>query len=182
MLDFLSHTTGDTVTDRMLHEAAVRWERLAENTHQLPLGELDALYPAIPPDVEIPQSRASCYYLLPYADQALLAFAWLHWWQQSQTVEPGFAGWLQKGPGFALNHVSFLRVLTQGHGGVLSILHRFLETVLEQSGDWNGDRATFAGRATVKLLEELDAEYRYNIHDRELWPAVRQLLQPERRV
>jgi hypothetical protein len=179
MLDFLMRATGDTVMDALLHDAASRWRRLAESSHQLSSGELEALYPAIPPDVEIPQAWASCYYLLPYVDQTLLAFAWLHWWQQSQTVEPGFGGWLQRGPGFALNHVSFLRVLTQGQGGVLGILHRFLETVLEGAGDWNGDRVTFAGRATAKTLEELDAEYRYNIHDRDLWPAVLQLLQTE---
>lgn len=179
MLDFLTHLTGNAIMDARLREAAARWERLAENSSQLSPGELEALYPAIPPDVEIPQSWASCYYLLPYADQAFLAFAWLHWWQQSHGTEPGFAGWLQKGPGFALNHVSFLRVLTQGHEGVLSILHRFLETVLEHAGDWNGDRVTFAGRETVKRLQELDVEYRYNIHDRELWPAVLRLLQSE---
>lgn len=179
MLDFLTHLTGDAVMDARLREAAARWEQLAKNSSQLSPGELEVLYPAIPPDADIPQSWASCYYLLPYADQVILAFAWLHWWQQSHGAEPGFAGWLQKGPGFALNHVSFLRVLTQGHEGVLSILHRFLETVLEEAGDWNGDRVTFAGRETVKVLEELDTEYRYNVHDRELWPAVRQLLQSE---
>jgi hypothetical protein len=177
MLNFLTCTTGDAAADVLLHNAAIRWEQMAENSSQLSLGEQEALYPAMPPEAEIPQSWASCYYLLPYTDQALLAFAWLHWWQHAQTVEPGFAGWLRIGPGFALNHVSFLRVLTQGQEGVLSLLHRFLETVLERAGDWNGDQATFTGRATVKLLEELDVEYRYNIHNRELWPAVRQLLQ-----
>ena len=177
MLDFLRCTTGDAEVNALLRNAAMRWEQMAENSSQLSLGEQEALYPAMPPEMNIPQSWAACYYLLPYADQVLLAFAWLHWWEHSQTVESGFAGWLQKGPGFALNHVSFLRVLTQGQKGVLSLLNRFLETVLEQAGDWSGDRATFAGRATVKLLEELDVEYRYNIHGRELWPAVRYLLQ-----
>ena len=179
MFDFLQHPTGDPTVDRLLHDAAMRWEQLAEKSSQLSLSEQEALFPAVPPDVDIPQSWASCYYLLPYDDQALLAFMWLHWWQHSRTAESGFAGWLQRGPGFALNHVSFLRVLTQGQVGVLSLLHRFLETVLERAGDWSGERATFAGRATIKLLEELDVEYRYNIHDRELWPAVRQLLQSE---
>ena len=28
------------------------------------------------------------------------------------------------------------------------------------------------------LLEKLDMEYRYNIHDRELWPAVLELIEP----
>lgn len=179
MLEFLTHLTGDAVMDARLREAAARWEQLAKNSSQLSPGELEVLYPAMPPDADIPQSWASCYYLLPYADQVTLAFVWLHWWQHSHSTEPGFAGWLQKGPGFALNHISFLRVLTQGQEGVLSLLHRFLETVLEEAGDWNGDQVTFAGRETVRVLEELDTEYRYNIHDRELWPAVRRLLQAE---
>jgi hypothetical protein len=166
MLEFLRHSTGHAEMDAILRDALARWRSLAETNRQLSPGELEALYPLVSPDVDIPQTWASSFYLLSYADQ------------QSTDVEPGFAGWLQKGPGFALNHVSLLRVLTQGRGGVLGILHRFLETILEQAGDWDGDRIT--GQRIVKLLEELDIEYHYNIHDRELWPAVLQLLRSER--
>jgi hypothetical protein len=178
MLEFLRRSTGHAEMDAILRDAMARWRSLAETDRQLSLGELEALYPAVSPDVDIPQTWASSFYLLSYTDQVALTFAWLHWWQQSADVEPGFAGWLQKGPGFALNHVSLLRVLTQGRGGVLGVLYCFLETILEQAGDWDGDRIT--GHAIVKLLEELDVEYRYNVHDRELWPAVLQLLRSER--
>lgn len=174
MLAFLARTTGNTDMDARLSAAASRWEQLAENSGQLSPGELEALYPALAPEVEIPQAWASSFYLLPYADQVILAFAWLHWWQHSHTVEPGFAGWLHKGPGFALNHVSLMKVLTLGQSGVLGLVHHFLETILEQAGDWDGDCET--GLTIVNLLENLDIEYRYNVHDRELWPAVQQLV------
>lgn len=177
MHEFFLRPTGQAEMDSILRGAASRWAHVADHNTQLSLGELEALYPPVSPDVDIPQTWAASFYLLSYTDQVALTFAWLHWWQQSQEMESGFAGWLQKGPGFALNHVSFLRVLTQGHEGVLGILHRFLETILEQAGDWDGDRVT--GQAIVELLEQLDVEYRYNIHDRELWPAVLQLLQSE---
>jgi hypothetical protein len=71
-----------------------------------------------------------------------------------------------------------MKVLTQNQSGALGIVHRFLETILEQAGDWDGDRET--GQTIVRLLEDLDVEYRYNVHDRELWPAVLQLLQTDR--
>jgi hypothetical protein len=171
---FFTRATGHADADALLQEAGARWETLVNNSSKLSVGELEALYPVIDPDVDIPQSWAACFYLLSYADKVVLAFAWLHWWQQSQEEDPGFAGWLLKGPGFALNHLSLLSVLTRDRSGVLSILHGFLEAILEQAGDWNGDRVT--GRAIAELLQSLDMEYRYNIHDREFWPAVLQLL------
>jgi hypothetical protein len=180
MPDFFRRATGDMETDAMLHTAGSRWERLAVRNDQLSRGELEALYPPVSPDVHIPQTWAASFYLLSYVDQVMLAFAWLHWWQQGNTEEdPGFAGWLHRGPGFALNHVLLLKSLTQSQSGVLQLIHGFLETLLEQAGDWDGDRVTTAGRALVTKLETLDAEYRYNIHDRELWPAVLRLLQAE---
>jgi hypothetical protein len=178
MLRFFIRPTGHPETDTILREAGLRWETLAEQGSKLSPGEMEALYPPVSPDVDIPQEWASSFYLLPYADQVLLAFAWLHWWQHSQEEASGFAGWLHKGPGFALNHVSLMKVLTQNQSGALGIVHRFLETILEQAGDWDGDRET--GQTIVRLLEDLDVEYRYNVHDRELWPAVLQLLQTDR--
>jgi len=172
---FFLRATGQTNIDALLSTAGARWETLAQTNSQLSPGELEALCPLVDPDVDIPQTWASGFYLLPYTDQVLLGFAWLQWWQQDHEVEPGFAGWLLKGPGFALNHLSLLSVLTRDQGGIMSILHGFLETILEHAGDWNGDRIT--GQSIVQLLERLDLEYRYNIHDRELWPAVLQLLQ-----
>ena len=49
--------------------------------------------------------------------------------------------------------------------------------IIEQAGDWNGDREAYP--QVVRLLEKLDAEYRYNVHDRELWPAVLELIEPQ---
>ena len=49
-----------------------------------------------------------------------------------------------------------------------------METILARAGDWDGDQVT--GQEVVKLLADLDIEYRYNVHDRELWPAVFQLV------
>lgn len=177
MHDFFLRATGQTNVDALLCDAGARWEALAQTSSQLSPGELETLHLPIDPDVEIPQTWASSFYLLSYADQVMLAFAWLHWWQHSQEEESGFAGWLRKGPGFVLNHLSLLHVLTRNHRGVFGVLNGFLETILEQAGDWNGDCVT--GQATVQLLERLDLEYHYNIHDRELWPAVLQLLQKE---
>ena len=171
---FFLRATGQAHIDALLCEAGARWEALAQSNSQLSPGEQEALFPPVDPEVEIPQPWASSFALLPYADQVVLGFAWLQWWQQAPDVEPGFAGWLLKGPGFALNHLSLLSVLTRDQAGVLSRLHDFLETILEQAGDWNGDRGT--GQAIVQLLEKLDREYRSNIHDRELWPAVLQIL------
>ena len=178
MLRFFIRPTGHAEIDTSLQEAGLRWETLAKQGSRLPPGEMEALYPPVAPDVDIPQEWAASFYLLPYADQVLLAFAWLHWWQQSQEEASGFAGWLHKGPGFALNHVSLMKVLTQDQSGTLGLVHRFLETILEQAGDWDGDHDT--GQAIVNLLQNLDVEYRYNVHDRELWPAVLQLVQTER--
>ncbi len=171
---FFARATRHPEMDVRLHEAGARWETLVHNNNALSVNELEALYPTVGPDVDIPQEWAACFYLLAYADQVMLAFAWLHWWQHSREEEPGFAGWLLKGPGFALNHLSLLNVLTRDRNGVLSILHGFLEAILEQAGDWNGDRVQ--GQKIVELLAKLDLEYYYNIHDRELWPAVLQLL------
>ena len=171
---FFARTTGQPEIDARLQDAGGRWETLVNDSSAFATHELEALYPVIDPDVDIPQAWSSCFYLLSYADQVLLAFAWLHWLQHTQDEAPGFASWLLKGPGFALNHLSFLNVLTRDRHGVLGIMHGFLEAILERAGDWNGDQVT--GRAIVELLTELDREYRYNVHDRELWPAVLQLL------
>jgi hypothetical protein len=151
---------------------------MAAYGNELSLGGLEAPSALTPSDTDIPAAWASCFYLLSHSEQAVLAFAWLHWWlQSSKEEEPGFAGWLHKGPGFALNHASLLSVLTQRCEGVLGTIHGLLDTILEQAGDWDGDRVT--GHEVVKLLEELDTEYRCNVHDRELWPAVFQLVQQE---
>ena len=177
---FFTWTTGHTEVDALLHQAVLRWERMAADSNALTFsGELAAPQPHLmSPDIEIPESWASTFYLLSHPEQVVLAFAWLHWWQQSaEEEEPGFAGWLRRGPGFALNHVSLLKVLTQQCSGVLGVLHRFLETIAERAGDWDGDREE--GGEIVKLLEGLDIEYRYNVHDRELWPAVFQLVQED---
>lgn len=169
-------TTGHVELDVRLHRALSRWEELAAQSELNVPEPWEALSPLqTDPDREIPPTWATTFYRLPHPEQVMLAFVWLHWWQRSSSEEePGFAGWLQRGPGFALNHVSLLKVLTQGHFGVLGILHGLLETVIECAGDWDGDRVT--GRKVVKLLENLDSEYRYNVHDRELWPAVLQLV------
>lgn len=174
MLEFVTRPTGHAPMDALLREAGARWKTLTEQGDQLAPGELEGWYPMLPADVEIPQKWAACFYLLPYTDQMALAFAWLHWWQRSHATAPGFIGWLHHGPGLALNHVSLLKVLTQTQSGVLGLVHHFLATIVEQAGDWNGNRDS--GREIVTLLEGLDTEYRYNIHDRELWPAVLQLL------
>ena len=171
MYYFFTWTTGQTEVDSLLHQAVSRWEQLAVHNDLTSADELDALLPElIRPDAGIPPHWASTYYLLSHPEQVFLAFAWLHWWQQSTAEEPGFAGWLLHGPGFSLNHASLLKVLTQDCEGVLGILHGFLEAIIEQAGDWDGDRAERP--EVVSLLTTLDTEYRYNIHDRELWPAV----------
>ena len=176
MYYFFTWQTGHTETDRLLQQAVSHWEQLAVRNDLTSADELDALPPAlIGPDVGIPPNWASTYYLLSHPEQVFLAFAWLHWWQQSIAEEPGFAGWLLRGPGFSLNHASLLKVLTQDCADILGILHNFLETLIEQAGDWDGDTET---RPEVQtLLAALDTEYRYNIHDRELWPAVLALVQ-----
>ena len=162
----------------MLRQAVSHWERLALQNDLTASDQLDALPPElIGPDAGIPPNWAATYYMMSPADQVLLAFAWLHWWQQSSTEEPGFAGWLVRGPGFSLNHAVLLKVLTQHSDGVLGILHGFLDTLVEQAGDWDGDRTERP--EVVSLLTSLDAEYRYNIHDRELWPAVLCLTQTD---
>jgi hypothetical protein len=170
-------TTGQPEVDAMLGRAMSRWEKLAARSELHVPEEWEVLLP--PPassDTDIPPTWATTFYQLPHTEQVMVAFAWLHWWQQSMTEdEPGFAGWLRRGPGFALNHVSFLKVLTQRCAGVLGILHGLLETVVERAGDWNGDRET--GREVVQLLNALDSEYRYNVHDREFWHAVLHLVQ-----
>jgi len=176
MHDFFTQTTGHAEVDAILRSAVSRWEKMAAYGNELSLGGLEAPSSLTPSAADIPPAWASCFHLLPHPEQVVLAFAWLHWrLQASEEEEPGFAGWLQKGPGFALNHVSLLNVLTQRCDGVLGTIHGLLDTVLEQAGDWDGDRVT--GREVVKLLEDLDAEYRDNVHDRELWPAVFQLVQ-----
>lgn len=168
--------TGHTEVDALLHRAVVRWEQMVAHDNSSAFAELGAPSPHLmSPEVDIPQAWASAFYLLPHTEQVVLAFAWLHWWQQSTEEEPGFAGWLRRGPGFALNHVSLLKVLTQQCSGVLGLIHGFLETIVERAGDWDGDREE--GGEIVQLLQALDTEYRYNIHDRELWPAVLQLVQ-----
>jgi len=175
---FSRQTTGHAEIDAILREAVSRWEESVARGNQLSLGELVTPAPAGPANQAIPAEWVSRFYLLPHIDQVVLAFAWLHWWQQSsKEEEPGFAGWLHSGPGFALNHALLLEALTQRSGGVLGILHGFLETILARAGDWDGDRV--AGREVVQLLADLDVEYRYNIHGRELWPAVFQLVTGE---
>ncbi len=178
MYDFLSWTPGHAEVDRLLRRAVSRWERLALQNNLTSSDQLDALpSELIGPDADIPPNWAATYYMMPPADQVLLAFAWLHWWQQASTEEPGFAGWLVRGPGFSLNHAAMLKVLTQKSDGVLGILHSFLDTLVEQAGDWNGDRTERP--EVVSLLASLDAAYRYTIHDRELWPAVLGLTQTD---
>jgi len=178
MHHFFTQTTGHTEVDAILRNAVSRWEKMAAYGNELSLGGLEAPSSLMPSDTDIPPAWASCFYLLSHPEQVVLAFAWLHWWlQSSKEEESGFAGWLQKGPGFALNHVSLLSVLTQSCDGVLGIIHGLLGTILEQAGDWDGDRVR--GQEVVKLLEELDTEYRYNVHDRELWSAVFQLVRRE---
>jgi hypothetical protein len=172
---FFTQTTGHVQVDAILQRAVSRWEQLVAQGNQLSLGELGTPTPVEIPGQDIPSAWASCFYLLPHTDQVILAFAWLHWWQHSQEEEPGFAAWLHGGPGFALNHVLLLEALTQRSTGVLGIIHGFLETILARAGDWDGDQVT--GQEVVRLLADLDVEYRYNVHDRELWPAVLQLVQ-----
>lgn len=175
---FFRQTTGHAEIDAIIREAVSRWEQLIARGNQLPLGELVTPASVGPVNQDIPSAWVSCFYLLPHIDQVVLAFAWLHGWQQSsKEEEPGFAGWLHSGPGFTLNHALLLEALTQRSSGVLGIIHGFLETILARAGDWDGDRVT--GQEVVKLLADLDVEYRYNIHDRELWPAVFQLVQEE---
>ncbi len=178
MLYFLAQPTGHAEVDTVIRGAVSRLQQLVAHGNQLSLGELVIPLPVGPSDQDIPPAWASCFYMLPHIDQVVLAFAWLHWWQQSsKEEEPGFAGWLHNGPGFALNHALLLEVLTQGCSGVLGIIHGFLETILERAGDWDGNRVT--GQQVVKLLEDLDVEYRYNVHARELWPAVFRIVQEE---
>ena len=172
---FFTQTTGYVQVDAIIRGAVSRWEQLVAHGNQLSLEELATPIPVGPADQDIPSAWASCFYLLPHTDQVVLAFAWLHWWQHSKEEEPGFVGWLHGGPGFALNHALLLEALTQRSSGVLGIIHGFLETILAQAGDWDGDQVT--GQEVVKLLAGLDVEYRYNVHDRELWPAVLQLVQ-----
>ncbi|HEV8718510.1 MAG TPA: hypothetical protein VGX03_37535 [Candidatus Binatia bacterium] len=175
---FSRQTTGHAVVDAIIRGAMSRWQQLVARGNQLSLGELVTPASAGPANQAIPSEWVSCFYLLPHIDQVVLAFAWLHWWQQSsKEEEPGFAGWLHSGPGFALNHALLLEALTHRSSGVLGIIHSFLETILARAGDWDGDRVT--GQEVVKLLADLDVEYRYNVHDRELWPAVFQLVQEE---
>ena len=169
----LTRLTDHARTDALLAQARQHWRQLvAEHDSQAQPG-----LPQVSQGDGLPSSWAATFYMLPHTEQVLLAFAWLHWWQQSAEEEPGFIGWLIEGPGFVLNHAFFLKVLTQGHGGILGILHGFLEAIIEQAGDWNGDREAYP--QVVRLLEKLDAEYRYNVHDRELWPAVLELIEPQ---
>lgn len=176
MYYLFSWSTGHVEADSLLQQAVARWEKMATQNDLTAAEALDALPPELlRPDAGIPPNWASTYYLLPHAEQVMLAIAWLHWWQHSTAEEPGFAGWLRQGPGFSLNHASLLKVLTQHSNGVLGILHGFLERLVEQAGDWDGDPQE---RPEIPaLLEELDTEYRYNVHDRELWPAVVELVQ-----
>jgi hypothetical protein len=176
MYYFFTWTTGHTEVNTLLRQAVSRWEQLAIHNDLTAADTLDALPPELTrPDAGIPPNWASTYYLLSHPEQVLLAFAWLHWWQQSTAEEPGFAGWLLRGPGFSLNHASLLKVLTQQCDGTLGILHNLLEKMIEQAGDWDGDGEERPEVST--LLACLDTEYRYNIHDRELWPAVLELAQ-----
>jgi hypothetical protein len=175
---FFIQRTGHAEVDAIIRGAVSHWQQLVAQGDQLSFGELATPVPVDPTNQDIPAAWGSCFYLLPHIDQVVLAFAWLHWWQHSsKEEEPGFAGWLHSGPGFALNHALLLEALTQRSSGVLGIIHGFLETILARAGDWDGDRVT--GREVVQLLADLDVEYRYNIHDRELWPAVFQLVQEE---
>jgi hypothetical protein len=168
----LTRLTAHARTDSLLTQARQHWRQLvAEHDPQAQPG-----LPRVSHEDGLPSGWAATFYMLPHTEQVLLAFAWLHWWQQSAEEEPGFIGWLIEGPGFVLNHAFFLKVLTEGHGGILGILHGFLEEIIEQAGDWNGDREAYP--QVVRLLEKLDTEYRYNVHDRELWPAVLELIEP----
>ena len=176
-----SWETGHPTLDVRLQQARQHWEELTLSTNPSAKRELSQLsqfaQPAhsAQPALPIPPSWAATFYLLPYPEQILLAFVWLHWWQQSAEEEAGFGGWLIQGPGLVLNHVSLLKVLTEQQPGILGSLHGFLEKIAEQAGDWNGDRESYPH--IVQLLEELNTEYRSHIHARELWPAVLQLIQ-----
>ena len=162
-------TTGHPMLDVWLQQARQHWEELTLDND--PSASLELAHSAMP----IPPSWAATFYLLPHPEQILLAFVWLHWWHQSAEEEAGFGGWLIQGPGFVLNHVSLLKVLTEQQRGIFGILYGFFEKIVEQAGDWNGDRENYPH--IVQFLEELNTEYRYNIHARELWPAVLQLIQ-----
>lgn len=169
-------TTGHAEMDALLRGAMMRWGAFAVQSEFSVPEEWQALncFHTVP-GLEIPLAWVATFYRLSHREQVLVAFAWLHWWQCSALEEePGFAGWLHRGPGFALNHVSLLKALTQGRDGVLGILHRLLEAVVEDAGDWDGDPTR--GQAVVRRLADLDGEYRYNVHDRELWPAVLRLV------
>jgi len=170
--------TGHPTLDGWLRQAGQHWEELTLSNDPAANRELSRISQFSQPahsDMSISPSWAATFYLLPYPEQILLAFVWLHWWHQSAEEETGFGGWLIQGPGFVLNHVSLLKVLTEQQRGILGILNGFFEKIVEQAGDWNGDRESYPH--IVELLEELDTEYRYNIHARELWPAVLQLIQ-----
>lgn len=178
-----SWETGHPTLDVWLQQARQHWEELTLSNDPSAKRELSRIsqfaQPAhsahsAQPALPIPPSWVATFYLLPYPEQILLAFVWLHWWHQSAEEEAGFGGWLIQGPGFVLNHVSLLKVLTEQQPGILGSLHGFLEKIVEQAGDWNGDRESYPH--IVQLLAELNTEYRYNIHARELWPAVLQLI------
>lgn len=175
----LTWMTGHTEMDALLRQAMARWGEFAAHSELNVPEEWEALNSFhTAAELDIPLTWVATFYRLSHVEQVLLAFAWLHWWQRSAVEEePGFAGWLHRGPGFALNHVSLLKVLTQGQDGVLGILHRLLEAVVEGAGDWDGNRV--AGREAVQQLASLDGEYHYNVHDRELWPAVLRLVRGE---
>jgi hypothetical protein len=170
--------TGHPTLDVWLQQARQHWEELTLSNDPAANRELSRISQFSKPahsDMSISSSWAATFYLLPYPEQIILAFVWLHWWHQSAEEEGGFGGWLIQGPGFVLNHVSLLKVLTEQQRGILGILNGFLEKIVEQAGDWNGDRESYPH--IVQLLEKLNAEYRYNIHALELWPAVLQLIQ-----
>ena len=174
MHHLLNRLTGHAQIDAALGQARHHWRQLVAKHDSA----VDVGLPHVAQEVgQLPSSWAATFYFLPHSEQTLFAFAWLHWWHQSPEEKPGFRGWLLEGPGFLLNHVFFLKVLTAGHDGALGILHNFLEDIIRRAGDWNGDSVTCPH--IVQFLESLDTEYRYNIHDRELWPAVLTLIEPQ---
>ena len=119
--------TGHPTLDVRLRQARQHWEELTLGTNPAAKRELSQLSHSAQPALPIPPSWMATFYLLPYPEQILLAFVWLHWWQQSAEEEAGFGGWLIQGPGLVLNHVSLLKVLTEQQPGILGSLHGFLE-------------------------------------------------------
>ena len=83
----LTRLTDHARTDALLAQARQHWRQLvAEHDPQAQPG-----LPQVSHEDGLPSSWAATFYMLPHTEQALLAFAWLHWWQQSSEEEPGFS-------------------------------------------------------------------------------------------